>query len=179
MNVCRGAIDENGNAIALEHKIICQDIRNQGGGDNDKASPAIAGGINREYEIPNMAIRGVLRKLYIPVTYWRSVYHSTNCFAHESFIDELAYAAKKDPIDFRLAMLKNHRRYTQVLEIVAEKTNWYAQRKKDTGKGVAIVERSGAFTALVIDVARVNGKVKIEKITAVIDCGTYINPGYR
>jgi isoquinoline 1-oxidoreductase beta subunit len=175
LNACKGAIDENGNAIALEHKVICQDIRNQGG-DGDKASPAIAGGINREYEIPNMAIRGVLQKLYIPVTYWRSVYHSTNCFAHESFIDELAYAAKKDPLDFRLAMLKNHRRYTQVLKMVAEKTNWYAQRKKDKGRGVSIVERSGAFTAVVIDVARVSGKVKIEKITAVIDCGTYINP---
>jgi isoquinoline 1-oxidoreductase beta subunit len=174
-NVCKGAIDENGNAVALEHKIICQDIRNQGT-DGDKASPAIAGGINRDYEIPNMAVRGVLQKLYIPVTYWRSVYHSTNCFAHESFIDELAYAAKKDPIDFRLAILKNHRRYTQVLKMVADKTNWYASRKKDTGKGVAIVERSGAFTAMVIDVARVNGKLKIEKITCVIDCGTYINP---
>src|SRR5204863_5821850 len=104
------------------------------------------------------------------------VYHSTNCFAHESFIDELAAAAKKDPVDFRLAMLKNHRRYTNVLKLVAEKTNWYTPREKNTGKGVSIVERSGAFTALVVDVARVNDKVKIEKITAVIECGTYINP---
>ena len=175
LNVCKGVIDENGSAAALEHKIICQDIRNQGG-NNDKANPAIAGGINTVYEVPNFSICGVLQKFYIPVTYWRSVYHSTNCFAHESFIDELAHAAKKDPIDFRLSMLKNHRRYTQVLKMVAEKTNWYEPRKKDTGKGVSIVERSGAFTALVVDVARINGKAKIEKITAVIDCGTYINP---
>ena len=118
----------------------------------------------------------MLRKLYIPVSYWRSVYHSTNCFAHESFIDELAVAAKKDPVDFRLAMLKNHRRYTNVLKLVAERTNWYAPREKNKGKGVSIVERSGAFTALVVEVARLNDKVKIEKITAVIDCGTYVNP---
>lgn len=175
LNVCKGAIDEKGNVLALEHKIICQDIRNQGG-DNDKASPAIAGGINREYGIPNIAIRGVLQKFYIPVSYWRSVYHSTNCFAHESFIDELAHAAKKDPLDFRLSLLKNHRRYTQVLKMVADKTDWYAPGKKGRGKGVAIVERSGAFTAMVIEVARSNGKLKIEKITTVIDCGTCINP---
>ncbi|HEU5167705.1 MAG TPA: molybdopterin cofactor-binding domain-containing protein [Chitinophagaceae bacterium] len=175
LNVCKGVVDESGNAIALEHKIICQDIRNQSG-TGDKPTGGIAGGINTVYEIPNFSISGVLQKFYIPVTFWRSVYHSTNCFAHESFIDELAHAAKKDPIDFRLAILKNHRRYTQVLKIVAEKTHWYQPRKKDTGKGVSIVERSGAFTALVIDVAKVNAKVKIEKITAVIDCGTYVNP---
>ena len=176
LNVCKGAIDENGNVVALEHKVICQDIRNQAEGGDGKASPAVAGGINRDYEIPNLAIRGVLQKLYVPITYWRSVYHSTNCFAHECFIDEMSLAAKKDPIDFRLNMLKNHRRYTQILKMVADKTNWYAPRKKDTGKGVSILERSGAFTAMVIDVARVNGKVRIDKITCVIDCGTYINP---
>ncbi len=175
LNVCKGAVDENGNAIALEHKVICQDIRNQTG-SNLEATGGIAGGINTEYEIPNYSIPGVLQKFYIPVSYWRSVYHSTNCFAHESFIDELANAAKKDPIDFRLAMLKNSRRYTQVLKMVAEKTNWYKPRAKDTGKGVSIVERSGAYTAMVVDVERSNGKVKIEKITAVIDCGTYVNP---
>ncbi len=175
LNTCKGVVDENGNVNALNHKVICQDIRNQVG-SNLEATGGIAGGINTEYEIPNYSIEGVLQKFYIPVSYWRSVYHSTNCFAHESFIDELANAAKKDPIDFRLAMLKNHKRYTQVLKMVAKKTNWYEPRAKDTGKGVSIVERSGAFTALVVDVAHVNGKVKIEKITAVIDCGTYINP---
>jgi isoquinoline 1-oxidoreductase beta subunit len=175
LNVCKAALDENGNVAALEHKVICQDIGNQSG-SRFEASRGVIGGINTEYEIPNVSLRGVLQKLYIPITYWRSVYHSTNCFAHESFIDEMAVAAKKDPIDFRLNMLKNHRRYTQVLKMVAEKTNWYKPRMKDTGKGVSIVERSGAFTAMVIEIARVNGKIKIEKITAVIDCGTYVNP---
>lgn len=175
LNVCKAALDDNGKVAALEHKVICQDIGNQSG-SRFEASRGVIGGINTEYEIPNVSLRGLLQKLYIPITYWRSVYHSTNCFAHESFIDEMAVAAKKDPIDFRLNMLKNHHRYTQVLKMVAEKTNWYKPRMKDTGKGVSIVERSGAFTAMVIEIARVNGKIKIEKITAVIDCGTYVNP---
>lgn len=174
-NVCKGAIDEQGNLVAVEHKVICQDIRNQADG-NDQPSGAIASGVNTEYEIPNFSVRGVLRKLYVPITYWRSVYHSTNCFAHESFMDELAHAAKKDPLDFRLAVLKDHRRYTQVLKTVAEKAAWYKPREKNTGKGVAIVERSGAFIAMVVDVARINGKLKVTKITAAVDCGMTVNP---
>ncbi|KAA9037200.1 xanthine dehydrogenase family protein molybdopterin-binding subunit [Ginsengibacter hankyongi] len=175
LNVCRGAINKDGNLVSLEHKVICQDIRNQSG-NNSKPTDGIAGGINTEYAIPNLRINGVLRKFYIPVSYWRSVYHSTNCFAHESFIDELAYAAKKDPIDFRLSLLKNHKRYTGVLQKVAEKSNWYSPRETDTGKGVAIVERSGAFVAMVAEVKRLQGKIVPTKIIAAIDCGTPVNP---
>ena len=175
LNICRGAIDKDGGLVSLEHKVICQDIRNQSG-NNPKPTNGIAGGINTEYAIPNFRINGVLRKFYIPVSYWRSVYHSTNCFAHESFIDELAYAAKKDPLDFRLSLLKNHKRYTGVLQKVAEKSNWYSPREEGTGKGVAIVERSGAFVAMVAEVKRLNGIASPVKIIAAIDCGTPVNP---
>ncbi len=175
LNNCRGALDANGNLVAFEHKVICQDINNQTG-DNMKASEAIAGGINREYEIPNFKLSGVLRKNHIPVSYWRSVYHSTNCFAHESFIDELAHAAKKNPLDFRLSLLKDHKRYTGVLKTVAEKSGWYQPRRKDSGKGVAIVERSGAFVAMVVEVRRIKGKIKPVQVTAAIDCGIPVNP---
>jgi isoquinoline 1-oxidoreductase beta subunit len=175
LNVCRGGLDENGNLIALEHKVVCQEINNQTG-ENMEAGRQIAGGINTEYAIPNVRISGVLRKNHIPVTYWRSVYHSTNCFAHESFIDEMAYAAKQDPLAFRLALLKDHKRYTQVLQTVALKSGWKETREKDVAKGVAIVERSGAFVAAVVEITRVNGKIKVTKVTAAIDCGTTVNP---
>jgi isoquinoline 1-oxidoreductase subunit beta len=175
LNVCKGGLSEQGKLLALEHKVICQDIRNQSG-NNNKASEGIAGGINTEYAIPNFRLSGVLQKFYIPISYWRSVYHSTNCFAHESFIDELAHAAKKDPMEFRLSLLKEHRRYTHVLEAVAENSAWYKPQKKDTGKGLAIVERSGAFVAMVIEVGRVGGKLMLAKVTTAIDCGMAVNP---
>lgn len=174
LNVCKGAVDNNGNVVALEHTVICQDIRNQYSNET-KPSKAIAGGINTEYAISNLAIKGVLRQLHIPVSYWRSVYHSTNCFAHESFIDELAYAAKKDPLELRLSLLKNHKRYTQVLQTVAEKSNWYKQ-DNDIGKGVAIVERSGSFVATVAEIKKVDGKIKPVKFTVAIDSGIPIHP---
>jgi isoquinoline 1-oxidoreductase beta subunit len=175
LNVCRGALDERGQLVALEHKVVCQEINNQVG-DNMKAGQQIAGGINTAYAIPNYVISGVLRKNHIPITYWRSVYHSTNCFAHESFIDELAHGAKKDPMTFRLWLLRNHPRYTEVLNTVAELSGWYQPREKNTAKGVAIVERSGAYVAMVVNVARVKGKVSITAIYAAIDVGTTIHP---
>jgi isoquinoline 1-oxidoreductase subunit beta len=175
LNVCKGGVDNNGQLVALEHKVVCQEINNQTG-DSNTADDAIGGGINTEYAIPNYAIRGVLRKLYIPISYWRSVYHSTNCFAQESFIDELAITAKKDPLDFRISLLTNHPRYTAILKAVAEKTGWHGPRKNDTGLGVAIVQRSGAYTAAVAEVAKINGKVKLLKVTVAIDSGIVMNP---
>ena len=173
LNVLRGAVSK-GNVVAFEHKVICQDIRNQLGGG--EASGGITGGINTDYAIPNFKVNGVLRQLYIPINYWRSVYHSTNCFAHESFVDELAHAAGKDPVDLRLSLLTDHRRYTQVLKTVAEKSDWHTPRKPNIGKGVAIVERSGAFVAMVVEIARVDGHIKLAKVTAAIDCGVVVNP---
>jgi isoquinoline 1-oxidoreductase subunit beta len=175
LNKCRGTVSADGKSVSLEHIVICQDIRNQYS-DNPHPTDGIAGGINTEYAFDTYSIGGILRQLYIPVSYWRSVYHSTNCFAHESFMDELALAAKKDPLDFRLSLLKNHKRYTGVLQAVAKKSDWYETRAKDIGKGVAIVERSGAFVAMVAEVQRAQGDIKVNKITTAIDVGTPVNP---
>ena len=174
LNVCKGAI-QDGKLVGLEHKVVAQEIQNQTG-DKMEAGRQLMGGINTEYEIPNWRVSGVLEKHYVPITYWRAVYHTTNCFAHESFIDELAIAAKKDPIDFRLEMLKNHPRYTKVLQTLAEKTDWYGTKPEGVGRGVSILERSGAFTGMVVEVKKVDGKIKPVKITTVVDVGICINP---
>ena len=174
LNVCRAVFDDQGNVTALEHKVVAQEIQNQTG-SNMKAGRQIMGGITTDYTIPNLSVKGVLQKSHIPIGYWRSVYHSTNVFAHESFIDELARAAKKDPLQFRLDMLQNPR-FRKVLETVAEKTNWSAPRKKGIGKGVAIAERSGAHFAQVIEVAQKGKQIVPLKITTVIDVGICINP---
>lgn len=174
LNVCKGVLD-NGKLVGLEHKVVCQEIQNQTG-DKMEAGRQLMGGINTEYEIPNWRVSGVLEKHYVPITYWRAVYHTTNCFAHESFIDELAIAAKKDPIDFRLEMLKNHPRYTRVLQTLAEKTDWYGPKPEGVGRGVSILERSGAFTGMVVEVKKVDGKIKPIKIITVVDVGICVNP---
>ncbi len=174
LNLCRALIDERGKVTAFEHKVVAQEIQNQTG-PNMTAGRQIMGGIITEYMIPNFSVKGVLRKRHIPIGYWRSVYHSTNVFAHECFIDELARAAKKDPVQFRLDMLDDAR-YRKVLEVVVEKSNWNGARKKGTAKGVAIAERSGAHFAQVVEVKKVGKQIVPVKITTVIDVGICINP---
>jgi isoquinoline 1-oxidoreductase beta subunit len=88
----------------------------------------------------------------------------------------MALVAKKDPLQFRLSLLSNHARYTAVLETVSEKSNWDRIKNKDRGKGVAITERSGSFVATVVEVARVDGKIRPLKITVAIDSGIAIHP---
>lgn len=174
LNVCRAVLDDKGRVTALEHKVVAQEIQNQTGA-NMKAGRQIMGGITTDYLIPNLAVRGVLRKRHVPISYWRSVYHSTNVFAHECFIDELAHAAKKDPVQFRLDMLDNTR-FRRTLEVASEKTNWKTPRKKGTGRGVAIAERSGAHFAQVVEVLQRGKQIVPVKITTVIDVGICINP---
>ncbi len=174
LNVCKAVLDGNGKVNALEHKVIAQEIRNQSG-DKLTAGRQLMGGINTDYQIPNLSVKGVLQRRHIPISYWRAVYHSTNPFAHESFIDELAIKAGKDPLQFRLDML-DHPRYRRVLKEAALITNWNSPRAKDTGKGIATVERSGAYFATVVDVGMGNKGIELKKITVIIDLGICINP---
>ena len=173
LNVCKAVLSQDGKIEAFEHKIIAQEIRNQTG-DNMDAGKQLMGGINTDYTIPNLSIKGVLQRRHVPISYWRAVYHSTNPFAHESFIDELAHKAGKDPIAFRLEMLE-HPRFIRVLEEVALKSNW-ANKGGGMGKGVAIAERSGAYFAMVVEVRKINTKVVPVKITTALDLGICINP---
>ncbi len=173
VNACRAVMNQ-GKIEALEHKIVAQEIRNQSG-SNNKASGQLMGGVNTDYAIPNVSVKGVLQKHHVPISYWRAVYHSTNPFAHESFIDELAIKAGKDPLEFRLEMMQGHQRFRRVLEIAAEVTDW-KNKPAGMGRGVAIATRSGAHFAMVVDVER-NGKgVKVKKITTALDLGICINP---
>ena len=173
LNVCKGVLDAKGKVVALEHKVVAQEIQNQTGSDM-KAGRQLMGGINTDYLIPNLSVKGILKKRHIPISYWRAVYHSTNPFAHECFIDELAHKAGQDPLQFRLDML-DHPRYRRVLEAAADKTNW-KEKKKGIGKGVAAVERSGAYFAMVVEVQQKGKQIVPVKITTVIDLGICINP---
>jgi isoquinoline 1-oxidoreductase beta subunit len=102
--------------------------------------------------------------------WWRSVYSSTNGFAYESFIDELAHEAGKDPLDFRRDHLDNDR-YQTLIDELEERSGWKS-REKNSGWGVAITE---CFSSIVGEVVKLSkkpdGKIKIDKVTAVMDCG--------
>jgi len=132
-----------------------------------------------QYEIPNLDINFLISKLPIPVAPWRSVQMGTNGFVIESFMDELALAAGKDPLEFRLQNLKNNMRASRVLQVAAEKSGWGKSAVNGDGRGLAMTACFGSYAAQVADVSvdKKSGKVKVNKIVFAIDCGPVINPG--
>jgi isoquinoline 1-oxidoreductase beta subunit len=130
---------------------------------------------NFPYAVPNFDLRYTRREIGIDVGYLRSVSHAPNCFAVESSIDELALAASRNPLDFRLALLAGKPRHIRVLELVAERSGW-GKAPKGRYQGLAFMEGYTAHIAQVAEVSVENGQLKVHKVTCVIDCGQVVNP---
>jgi isoquinoline 1-oxidoreductase subunit beta len=130
------------------------------------------------YEVPNFYVEQVLSDWPIPAAPWRSVQNAPNAFVVESFIDELAKTAGKDPLEFRLEHLKGNMRATRVLKTVAEKAGWGKPVPKGKGRGIVQHSCFGAFVATVADISidESTGKVKVDKLTTAVDCGPVVNP---
>ena len=132
-----------------------------------------------QYEIPNLYIEFCMSDLPMPVAPWRSVQNACNAFAIECFMDELAQAAGKDPLEFRLQSLKNNLRARRVLETVAEKSGWGKPPARGEGRGIAQHACFGSWMAQVVELSvdRASGKIKVHRVVAAVDCGPVINPG--
>lgn len=177
----RGGIDKNGKIVALQHKVVAPSIwYNQFGTDdpNKKEDPGAMEGISESwYEIPNVLTHNIYAEVNVPIGWWRSVYSSTTAFAHECFIDELAHAAGKDPIDFRLSMINKNQRVKNLLEHLRLKSQWDKSLPEGWGKGVAVWQFFAGQAGHVVFVSKnADNSVKIEKVVAVIDCGLAVNP---
>lgn len=174
---CKGGLNQNGSLVSFQAKLAGQNMDHQWpGADSATYNGNTSEGFLEGYfeRIPNYSFADVPTESHIPVMWWRSVYSSTNAFAYESFIDELAHAAEKDPLDFRRSYLGE--RYQQLINTLEEKTNWKA-RKKNEGWGVAVTECFSSIVGEAVKVSKgVDGKLKIEKVVAVMDCGWYVNP---
>lgn len=131
-----------------------------------------------KYEIPNFYLELLLSDLPIPVSPWRAVQNGPNAFVVESFMDELAHAAGKDPVEFRLKLLKNDMRARRVLETVAEKAGWGKPAPKGQGRGIAQHSCFGTYAAHVADVSvnEKDGTLKVHRIVVAIDCGPAVFP---
>jgi isoquinoline 1-oxidoreductase beta subunit len=112
----------------------------------------------------------------IPVSYWRSVGYSQNTFFNEGFMDELAAAGKKDPLEMRKRLLAKNPRALGVLELAAEKAGWGKPLPKGHARGIAVVNNVGSFTAQIAEVSVNNGKLRVHKVTCAVDCGHAVNP---
>ena len=112
----------------------------------------------------------------IPVLWWRSVGHSHTAFVVESFIDELAAAAKRDPLEYRRQLLKKAPRHLGVLNLAAQKAGWGKPLPKGHFRGIAVHESFGSFIAQVAEVSVENNRVHLHRVVCAVDCGVCVNP---
>lgn len=136
---------------------------------------AMEAAANFPYDVPNVLVDYVRHEIGIDVGYWRSVSHALNCFVAESFMDELAVAARKDPLEFRLALLEKQPRYRAVLERAAREAD-YGHAPSGRFHGIALMEGYGTYMSQVAEISLEDGLVKVHRIVCAFDCGQMVNP---
>jgi isoquinoline 1-oxidoreductase beta subunit len=181
-----GALDKDGNLTGLHMRISGQSIvagifpqNIQNGRD-----PAVFQGLNPPgpeasigYGVPNLLIDHAMRNPHVPPGFWRGVNLNQNTIYLECFMDELAHAAGKDPLEFRRALMKDHPKHLAVLNAVAEKAGWGTKAPDGVYRGICQTMGFGSYVAAVAEVSvDAEGKVKIHKITAATDPGHAVNP---
>jgi isoquinoline 1-oxidoreductase beta subunit len=174
-------LDAQGLPVAWSHRICGSSIIARwappvfkNGYDPD----TIDGALELPYSFPNVRLEYVQNEPKgIQTAFWRSVGPSHNIFVVESFIDELAAAAKKDPVEYRRALLDKSPRAKAVLDLAAEKSGWGQPLPKGSGRGVSVQNVFGSYMAQVAEVAvSKDGDVAVKRITCAVDCGIGINP---
>jgi isoquinoline 1-oxidoreductase beta subunit len=146
----------------------------KGGLDPDSTE----GAIDLVYDLPNFHVEFArVEPPGIPTAFWRSVGPSHNVFVTESFIDELAAAAKQDAVAYRRALLGKSPRARAVLDLAAEKAGWGQPLPKGSGRGVSLQFVFGSYQAQVAEVeVSKAGAVRVRRVVCAMDCGTVVNP---
>lgn len=173
------SLDAAGNVVAYENRLASGAITHQviertfdlPGAGPDKT--AVEGAFDIPYEFPHQKIAHVTVPTPVPLGYWRSVGHSHNAFFKECFVDELAHAAGRDPVEFRRSVLKRHPRHLAVLDAAVERAG-----KPPAGRahGVALHQSFGAIVAEVAEVSVEGSDIRVHRVVCAIDCGIAVNP---
>jgi isoquinoline 1-oxidoreductase beta subunit len=172
----RAGLDAQGKLVAWQLHITSPSITARFDPTNkDPFDSVIEYVQNYPYGVPNFGLSYTRREIGINVGYLRSVSHAPNCFAVESSLDELAAAAAKSPLDFRLELLGSKPRHTNVLKLAAERSGW-GRVPPGRHLGLAFMEGYTSVVAQVAEIAVNDGRLKIHKITCVVDCGQTVNP---
>jgi isoquinoline 1-oxidoreductase beta subunit len=171
-------LDGDGWPVAWTNRIVSPSITNTSGQPPrdgiDRTSTE--GSHDMGYNIPNKLVDYHWTEVGIPVTYWRAVGYTQNTFFVESFMDEMAVAGGKDPVEFRRKLLAQNPRLLGVLELAAKQSGWGTPLQAGHFRGVAVVNNVGSFTAQVAEISVNQGKVKVHKVVTAVDCGNVVNP---
>ncbi|MCA1493173.1 xanthine dehydrogenase family protein molybdopterin-binding subunit [Ensifer sp. NBAIM29] len=177
----KAGLDESGKLVAWDDHIVGQSIvartALQGMIQNGVDPTSVEGASNLPYAIPNQTVGLTTTDFGVPVLWWRSVGSTHTAFAAETFLDEVAEAAGRDPVEFRLSMLETDSRHAKVLKLAADKAEWEKPAAEGRFRGIALAESFGSVVAEIAEVsADGNGGIKVERVVAAVDCGLAINP---
>lgn len=168
-------LDAQGWPVAFTSRISASSFA---GMSNGVDREGVAGVADNLYAIPNVLVDYHEPGIDIPTNYWRSVGHSQNTFFMEGFIDEMAAAGGKDPVELRRKLLSapGASRLLGVLNLAADKADWGKPLPAGRFRGVAVVECFGSFNAQVAEVSVTAGKVRVHRVVTAVDCGMVVNP---
>ncbi len=177
----KAGLDAAGNIVSWHNHIVGQSIV---GGTPFEAGmvrngvdvTSVEGAAKLPYAIPNMRVELTTTKTGVPVLWWRAVGSTHTAYAVEAFLDELASAAGKDPVAFRLDLLKNHPRHAAVLRLAAEKAGWGQALPAGRFRGVALAESFDTIVAEIAEISVEGNQPKVHRVTCAVDCGIAINP---
>jgi isoquinoline 1-oxidoreductase beta subunit len=163
-----GGVDADGWPVAWTASIACPAFAG--------ANTSTEGVRDIAYAIPNFQVHYHDVNPGVPVSYWRSVGYSQNTFFAESFLDEMAHAGGKDPVEVRRRLLAKNERLLPVLELAAEKAGWGKPLPAGWGRGVSVVNNIGSNTVQIAEVSVEKGKLKVHRVVCAVDCGAVVNP---
>lgn len=175
----RAVLNERGRPTAWAHRVAAPSILDQlrpgslrDGVDGD----AVAGAADLPYDIPNVRVEYAQADPGVPLWWWRAVGHSHNAFATECFLDELAVAAGRDPVEMRRELLADEPRLRNVLDAAAAHIGWDDPPPAGRSRGVATHASFVSYVAQIAEVSVEAGRVRVHRVVCAIDCGRVINP---
>ncbi|HYX68819.1 MAG TPA: xanthine dehydrogenase family protein molybdopterin-binding subunit [Terriglobales bacterium] len=173
-----GGLDAQGNPVVWTHRVVAASISAYNFGPlKDGKDQSLAEGTEIPYAIPNVLVDyHVAPDNIVPVGWWRSVYNTQTAYANECFMDELAAAAGRDPVDFRLKLLPEHSSHRSVLQLAAEKAGWGKPLAGGRTRGAAVHNSFGSTVAEIAEVSVEKNEVKVHRVVCAVDCGIAINP---
>jgi len=178
----RAGLDANGRLTAWAHTIVGQSILAgtpfSGMIKNGVDETSVEGAADSPYlaAISDHRVDLHSPKLPVPVLWWRSVGHTHTAFEVESFLDELAQAAKKDPVALRRELLPEHSRHRRVLDLAAEKFGWGRPLPAGHAAGIAVHSSFGSYVAQAAEISLDKDRIRVHRVVCAVDCGPVVNP---
>ncbi|WP_394831153.1 xanthine dehydrogenase family protein molybdopterin-binding subunit [Pendulispora rubella] len=176
-------VDKSGMPIAWDHVLVGQSILSQTPlfeklVKNGVDESSVEGVQDSPYleAVPAKRVSLHSPKLAVPISWFRAVGHTHTAFAMESMLDELAHAAGKDPLAYRLALLEKKPRHATALKLAAEKGGWGTPLPPGRAHGMAVHEAFGSIVAQLVEVSVERRTIHVHRVTCAVDCGTAVNP---